>query len=169
MNGNKVAQYSLQKFTAIGITNWIQGITGYIHQPPQQQQTPQIQSTAYAQRLLHRDDHIVPFGYWSVFNEGAKVLIYVEQKLKLPIGEYDLIDGSMGKRWPSYRKDQPWCCPLSSYMHHYRDQRGSRECNAYDDAELKYFRSWLDEEYIPIHMPVYLKKKYSGYIVPPNK
>ena len=121
---------------------------------------PPQQTSVYIQMLQNSADHIVPDGCWTVFNESGRTMLLIEQKLKLQVAEVDLCDGSIGILWSSYRKGQPWQMPSTKYLHNYRDVRGSREVNAYDDLERRHFISWLRDVYEVQWLPVYLKTKY---------
>ena len=148
-----IARLALAGFGRWGIRGWAQSQLGYNAAPPQQ-------TSVYIQRLQNSADHIVPDGYWTVFKESGSTMLLIEQKLKLQVAEYDLCDGSIGTRWGSYRKGQPWQMSSTKYLHNYRDARGSREVNAYDHGELRYFISWLRDVYEVQWLPVYLKTKY---------
>jgi hypothetical protein len=74
--------------------------------------------------------------------------------------QYDLLDGSVGKRWVAYREGQEWAGTRVTDPHPFPDVRGTREAWAYPMQELAYFRQWLHDEYIPIYLPDYLQRKY---------
>lgn len=129
----------------------------------------QPHSTVYIRRLENMADHKVPDHLWTTFREGAELLILVEKQYKVPVEEMDLCDGSIGRHWSQYRQPknsdgdvhpQPWAYAVGEYIHVFRDKRGPRPCRAYDYSEIKYFKVWLREEYIPKHLPQYLVDKY---------
>lgn len=120
----------------------------------------QPHTSIYIRRIENTRDHIIEDDLWMVFREANEILLMIEKDYRVPVEQMDLCDGSIGTHWANYRKDKPWAVPARSYTHKYRDQRGSRECNAYDYSEIKYFKRWLKEHYIPIHLPAYLKDKY---------
>jgi hypothetical protein len=105
----------------------------------------------------------VPQGHWSVFTEAADLLVWAEQ-IFLPAGldveQYDLLDGSVGKRWSQYRNEKEWAGTRIEYPHPFPDVRGTRMAWAYPMDELAYFRQWLHGEYIPVFLPDYLQRKY---------
>lgn len=117
-------------------------------------------TSIYIRRIENTRDHIIEDDLWMVFREANEILLMVEKDYRVPVEQMDLCDGSIGIHWANYRKDKSWAVPVRSYTHKYRDQRGNRECKAYDYAEIKYFKRWLKEYYIPIHLPVYLVDKY---------
>lgn len=122
-------------------------------------------TTVYVRRLENMFDHDIDYQYWSVFREGAEILLLIEKEYRVPVDVLDLCDGSIGSHWSQYRKDardreEQWVKPEGSYTHRFRDQRGERSPKAYDISELPIFRRWLDEQYIPIHLPQYLVSKY---------
>jgi Phage regulatory protein Rha (Phage_pRha) len=122
-------------------------------------------TTVYIRRLENMFDHDIDYQYWSVFREGAEVLLLIEKEYKVPVDVLDLCDGSIGSHWSQYRKScrdsgEQWVKPEGSYTHRFRDQRGERSPRAYDIGELPIFRRWLNEQYIPTHLPQYLVDKY---------
>jgi len=122
-------------------------------------------TTVYIRRLENMFDHDIDYQYWSVFREGAEVLLLIEKEYKVPVDVLDLCDGSIGSHWSQYRKvakesGEQWVKAESNYTHRFRDQRGERSPKAYDVAELPVFRRWLNEQYIPNHLPQYLVDKF---------
>lgn len=105
-------------------------------------------------------DHNVPDDLWTTFREGAEVLLLVEKDYRVPVSQMDLCDGSIGCHWKQYREEVGLTTQIGSYTHNFRDQRGSRECNAYQYSDLPIFRKWIREVYNPIHLPKYLVEKY---------
>jgi hypothetical protein len=107
----------------------------------------------------------VPRGHWCVFVEAADLLIWAEL-IFVPAGlemqQYDLLDGSVGKRYSQHREGKPWAGRRITYTHTFPpgDPRGEREAAAYPMAELPYFREWLHAEYVPCWFPDYLQRKY---------
>jgi DNA-binding XRE family transcriptional regulator len=153
---NPTAVYSLLRFAERGIDDFIQEVTGwkeYCDSRP-------LHTGVYIKRIEHMRDHKVDDNLWMVFREAAELLLLIEKDWRVPINDYDILDGSIGRRWSDYRKNQQWVGSVGSYIHQYRDQRGSIACNAFEMVELPYFRRWLREEYIPTHLPQYLTDKY---------
>ena len=117
-------------------------------------------TSVYVKRLEDVRDHIIEDHLWSVFREGAEVLLMVEKDFRVPVQQMDLCDGSIGRRWSDYRKDKSWAVESSTYTHCFRDYRPNCEPKAYQLSELPYFRKWLREEYVEKHLPEYLVDKY---------
>jgi hypothetical protein len=117
-------------------------------------------TTVYVKRLENMRDHSVEDHLWTTFREGAEVLLLVERSYRVPVDQMDLCDGSIGSHWSKFRQTQHWQNPVGSYEHIFRDQRGPRECRAYDVTELPHFKKWLREEYVVNHLPEYLVNKY---------
>lgn len=159
-------------------TNLVKAFIAYRQALRRRSVLEQPHTSVYIQRLENMADHKVPDHLWTTFREGAEILLLVEKQYKVPVNQFDLCDGSIGTRWKNYRiakdidgkdlKDsdgnlvfQSWCCSVGQYTHKFRDQRGERDdCNAYEYSEIPYFKAWLREYYIPLHLPEYLKDKY---------
>lgn len=148
--------YSLLKFVEKGIDKWIQDITGWT----QYQDSIELHTSVYVARIEHMRDHSIDAEHWMIFREAADLLLLLEKDWRVPINDYDILDGSIGIKWSSYRKDKPWAVEKGSYTHHYRDQRGPRVCSAYKWAERAEFQRWMVSTYIPQHLPEYLITKY---------
>lgn len=153
---NQTALFSLLKFAERGIDSWIQDITGW----RQWHESIQPHTDVYISRIEHMRDHTISDDLWMIFREASELLLLIEKDWRVPINDYDLLDGSIGRRWSDYRKAQGWITLPGTYTHQYRDQRGERECNAFLMNELPIFRRWLREVYIPSHLPEYLCNKY---------
>lgn len=109
----------------------------------------------------------LPSGYWCVFIEGAELLIGAEQNLgpaNLEMHQYDLLDGSIGRRWSTYRQDKPWMGRKVNYRYTFPagDPRGTVMPFAYPMVELEHFKRWLHDEYWHQHFPDYVKNKYGA-------
>jgi phage regulator Rha-like protein len=127
----------------------------------EQQGYQQVPHTSiYVKRLEDVRDHVIEDHLWSVFREGAEVLLLVEKDFRVPVQQMDLCDGSIGRRWSDHRKDKDWAVEKSTYTHKFRDQRGDRLPAAYQLSELPYFRKWLRDEYVEKYLPEYLIEKY---------
>ncbi|MEG3882044.1 hypothetical protein QT972_32290 [Microcoleus sp. herbarium7] len=156
-----VATYSLLKFAERGINDWIQDITGW----KQSRDFISPHTSVYVSRIENMRDHQISDDLWMIFREGAELLLLLEKDWCVPINDYDILDGSIGRKWSDYRSGQLWAKPVGNYIHSYRDQRGDKLCNAYCLTELPYFRYWLRSQYIPEHLPQYLIKKYGKQVV----
>jgi hypothetical protein len=156
-----VAIFSLLKFADRGITDWIQEITGW----KQYRESIKLHTDVYISRIEHVRDHQIADHLWMIFREAAELLLLIEKDWRVPINDYDILDGSIGRKWSDYRAGQLWIRPIGSYIHCYRDRRGERECNAYCVTELPHFRAWLRDWYVPEHLPKYLIEKYGKQAV----
>lgn len=128
------------------------------------QPTPEPQPIqAYTIRVKSFFENTVPAGYWCVFVESSHLLIWVEQKLKLPVAQYDLLDGSIGAHWAKYRQGKEWADERIKFPYKFPD---GRRCHpwCYPDQELLEFRKFANGIYKNELMPVYLESKY-GKIV----
>lgn len=150
------ATYSLIKFAEFGIDNWIQGITGW----SEYQDSIQAHTGVYVARIENMRDHSIDDDHWAIFREAAELLLLLEKDWVVPINDFDILDGSIGRRWSDYRKGQTWAGQPSTYTHKYRDRRGERGCLAYEWSERAQFQRWLRTEYIPKLLPQYLTTKY---------
>lgn len=120
---------------------------------------------AYADRVSEgmKNSKNIPAGYWSVFLESAKLLIYVEDELGLPVDRADLLDGSVGIRWANYREGKRWAGDRVKYKYTFPDGRTVSPW-AYGNSELLEFRRWLDNDYRPNALPGYLHSKYGALV-----
>jgi len=157
----EIAVFSLLKFVEIGINAWIQEVTGW----RKRVETIQPHTDVYLNRIQHMRDHRLDDDLWMIFREASELLLLIEKDWRVPINDYDILDGSIGKKWADYRAHKSWLKPKRFYIHKYRDQRGSRECAAFDFDELPYFRRWLREWYVPNWLPKYLVDKYGKQAV----
>lgn len=135
--------------------------------PPPACSEPNLVPYTYRVLQAAQVDLTVPDGYWCVFSEAAAALIRAEQILipaGLTLDADDLLDGSIGRRWSTYRRGKPWIGEPTRYD--YRFPKPSRRSlttvspYAYPMAELPHFRTWLKGEYMPTHFPTYLRNKY---------
>jgi DNA-binding XRE family transcriptional regulator len=158
---NPVAINSSLKFMEMGINGWIQVITGW----NERVKTLKPHTNVYIERLSNMSDHKIADNLWMVFREASELLLLVEKDWQVPINDYDLMDGSIGKCWKEYREGKPWAKVIQRYEHQFRDTRGKRPANAFHVDEWQYFKAWLREEYVPKHLPAYLVYKYGRHAV----
>lgn len=162
---------------AVAVSGWVLQLltTGRVELPgavAPQPAKPNLRP--YTHRVLQAAtiEQAIPEGYWCVFVEAAYVLIRAEQILipaGLTLDVEDLLDGSIGLRYSSHRKWEPWAGERVQFD--YQFPPPSRRCrivvqlNAYPNAELIHFRQWLRREYLPTHFADYLQRKYGvdGY------
>lgn len=116
----------------------------------------------YVKRLqkAFRMQMSVPDGFWTVFDKSSNLLILVECDLKMPVDNFDLLDGSVGIRWGRFRTNQAWAGEKTSYTHIFPDRRGIQNASAYPLRELPFFEHWMKKTYIPVHLFDYLESKY---------
>ena len=125
---------------------------------------PKEFNNVYINRLCFSADKIkIPANHWIIFDECGKLMRFLERNVE--VNKFDLVDGSVGKCWSNYRKQQAekgadWLHDRAIYEHPFPDKRGSKECWAYHVNELARFRVWFQGEYIPFHLWSYLKGKY---------
>lgn len=109
----------------------------------------------------------VPAGFWCVLLEGADILIDADSvfaSVGLSQHEYDLLDGSIGTMWASFRADQPWAGEAKRFDYTFPpgDPRGTVQPWCYPMPELGHFKMWLHGTYIVQHMPAYIRRKYKA-------
>jgi phage regulator Rha-like protein len=122
---------------------------------------PQPQTTTvYIQRLQNMSDHTIAYDVWATFRESAEVLLLVEKVYRVPVSQMDLCDGSVGTHWMNYRKEIGINNIVKKYIYRFRDHRPDVTPNAFEYSELPIFRKWLEDFYIPTHLPNYLITKH---------
>lgn len=160
-----LAQWCNARFAVI-VSGWVEELltTGRVELAPQQ---PTLRPYSDRVMLMPSIRCHVPRGHWCVFVEAAELLIWAELVF-VPAGlemqQYDLLDGSVGKRYSQFREGKPWAGRRITYAHHFPpgDSRGQQEAAAYPMSELSYFKEWLQAEYIPLWFPDYLQRKYGA-------
>lgn len=159
--GNGVAQYSADQFIEIGINAWIQGITGW-RQSPKQSYIPYW----YQRLTLFTTKTRIPDGWWSVFEELAKLMRemegygYVLPDVSQSTGQKITPDISIGKMFCNYMRSQGHDVDTETqkYIHHYPDGRVV-PANIYPDKWLEIFRSWFNNQWKPNRLMDYLGKR----------
>jgi prophage antirepressor-like protein len=118
----------------------------------------------YARRVQIASEWNIPAGYWCVFHEVSLIANKVGEQYN--VGDYDLLDGSVGGCWAHYRKDKEWAKPSTEFVGKLGDHRdyGAKPFKAYADSELQYFRFWLLNIYTLEKLPGYLKRKYGALV-----
>ncbi|PQJ12695.1 hypothetical protein CJD36_002825 [Flavipsychrobacter stenotrophus] len=127
----------------------------------------------YSKRILDEPTNNLPEVYWSVFDESHSVMLKVEKAVGV-FSQFDLIDGSIGKRWKSHRTtssfglaeiENPFSPnPPKKCMHSFKDKRGNIECACYHNSEIVAFKGWLKNTYTKEHLPKYLETKYADNV-----
>lgn len=152
-----LAQWCSPEF-AVLVSNWVFDWLTRGQRPTVVQ--PQLPVYVTRLSLAYLMQMSVPNGYWSVFDKSSNLLIFVECNLKLPVDRFDLLDGSIGKRWSQERHGKPWEREVKKYTHTFPDRRGSHPANAYHLDELPFFERFMRNIYIPQFLPPYLEEKY---------
>jgi prophage antirepressor-like protein len=135
--------------------------------PPPESFTYQLTLKPYTSRVVWvmQVRRCLPQAYWCVFIEGAEILIGAEHifgPADLEMKQYDLLDGSIGMHWATFRQDKPWMGRRVPYDYTFPrdDPRGTVKPWAYPMQELEHFKVWLHGEYWTRHFPDYVKRKY---------
>ena len=102
--------------------------------------------------------------YWTVIEESGHLLLDVE-RLGYPVEQFDLLDGSVGKRWSNYRKLNNLGSKTITLLYKFDDCRGKVKVNGYPYSELGEFKFWLKNVYTPKLLPKYLEMKYTGIVL----
>lgn len=144
--GNEVAQYSADQFTELGVNVWIQSITGW-------KSTPDRSYIPYwYQRLtLFTAKTRIPDGWWSVFEELAKMMRelesfgYVLPDISSSTGQKITPDISIGQMFCRHMRSQGHDVDgeVQKYTHYYPDGRVV-QANIYPDKWLEPFRAWFN-------------------------
>jgi prophage antirepressor-like protein len=121
---------------------------------------PQPTLNIYARRVQIASKWDIPKGHWCVFHEISLLANKVGETYQ--VGEYDLIDGSVGKCWSNYRKAFDWIQPTIMFPIFFGDSRDAAriEVHGYQNIELPHFRDWLENVYTLERLPKYLTGKY---------
>lgn len=158
-----------KKFQKWVLKEVLPSIRKYGIYPPPEQSAYVLTLKPYTARIVWvmQVRQRLPKGHWCVFIEGADMLIGAEHILgpaELEMKQYDLLDGSIGRRWSDYRQDRPWMGSRVNYEYTFPkdDPRGTVKPWAYPMHELPHFKTWLHGEYWTTHFPDYLKRKYGA-------
>ena len=169
--GNDVAQYSLDQFTEPGINTWIQGINGW------RQASPQNYVPYWYKRLaLFTAKTRIPDGWWSVFEELAKLMRemegygYVLPDVSPTTGKRITPDISIGQMFCRHMRAEGHDVDgrVQKYMHYYPDGREVL-ANIYPDEWLFQFRSWFNSKWKQERLLKYLGDRDPGALPSINK
>lgn len=156
--GIEVAQYSLDQFTELGINLWIQSITGW------EKQADRVYIPYWYQRLtLFTAKTRIPDGWWSVFEELAKMMRelegygYVLPDVSPSTGQKITPDISIGQMFCKHMRGQGHDVDgkVKKYTHYYPDGR-IVSANIYPDVWLNEFRTWFNGNWKPQRLANYL-------------
>lgn len=131
--------------------------------------TPSSPRTPWSQRIsdhIHRfkTDVVMTYGShrWGIGPEIMTELASIEDQFLqhgIPLRITDSPDGSVGKRWRTFREDKPWRLPdLQTIIMHLPQECGVRP-HLYHRDELGHFQRWFRTCYVPVHMPEYVENK----------
>ena len=104
-----------------------------------------------------------PSGYWAVIEECGHLLLDVE-RAGYPVDRYDLLDGSVGKRYSAYRKANNINNPTAIASYKVDACPRPVEIVVYPYSEMGIFKQWLKEVYMVNHLPKYLQEKYGKLV-----
>jgi hypothetical protein len=96
--------------------------------------------------------------YWTVIEQCGYLLLEIE-RLGYPIDKFDLLDGSIGRRWSLERKRRG-LTGKTKLLKYKMENRKQIEIQAYSYDELGIFSHWLKNVYMTQIMPKYLEGKY---------
>lgn len=169
--GNEVAQYSLDQFTDLGISQWIQGITGWKQEP-----TRSYIPYWYQRLTLFTAKTRIPDGWWSVFEELAKLmrelegLGYVLPDVSPTTGKRITPDISIGQMFCKHMRAQGHDVDgeIQKYLHYYPDGR-EIFANIYPDKWLQDFRSWFNSVWKKDRLIDYLGSRDPDALTPISK
>jgi hypothetical protein len=85
-----------------------------------------------------------PSGYWAVIEECGHLLLDVE-RAGYPVDRYDLLDGSVGKRYSAYRKTNNISNPTAIATYKVDACPRPVEITVYPYSEMGIFKQWLKE------------------------
>lgn len=158
-----------KKFQKWVVKEVLPSIRKYGVYPPPETSCYQITLKPYTARIVWvmQVKQCLPKGFWSVFIEGAEILIGAEHifgPADLEMKQYDLLDGSIGAHWSRYRQDKPWMGIRVNYNYTFPkdDPRGTVTPWCYPMQELEHFKVWLNGEYWTKHFPEYVRRKYGS-------
>lgn len=101
----KQAKLADKAFRALGIRAWIHEELGWRMTPPSQESQIPPKLNQYLKRIDMAHDVLkqVPKGYFCIY-EKSQFLMKQLIDDGYAIGEFDLVDGSLGKCWANYRQ-----------------------------------------------------------------
>jgi hypothetical protein len=123
-------------------------------------------SETIQQHRLHVVRNFLPGCFTAYTATTAEILMIEDELIRHGVSPRfgDLPDGSIGKRWAKYRKDQGWADPVGQApleMPHIEYGGGPLvvPVHVYDASYRARFDEWLNFTYIPDCMPDYFANK----------
>jgi hypothetical protein len=143
-----------KQFAKLGLRFYLHSVVGF------KSEKAQDKVNIYARRVQIASKGDIPKGHWCVFHEISLLANKVGETYQ--VGEYDLIDGSVGKCWSNYRKAFDWIQPTIMFPIFFGDSRDAARIvvHGYQNIELPHFRDWLENVYTLDRLPKYLTGKY---------
>ena len=163
--GRRGADYLLSRAPALkagaylhpGVEAWVYTtMARLIQEGPQDQ--PELR-TYFRRFSVFPKKNLIP-KHWCVFLEIPELLEITHERMRLDVGERDLIDGSVGKMWSKHRDGEPWATERRVMEYTFPGETRSYPIWQYHNSELPYFREWLNEVYEPEHLYCYTERKY---------
>ena len=159
---NEVAKYSIDQFLELGINQWIQSVTGWKKDEPSRTYIPYW----YRRLTLFTVKTRVPDGWWSVFEELAKMMRelegygYVLPDASPTTGKLITPDISIGKLFCKHMRTIGYDVDstVRKYKHYYPDGRDPY-ANIYPDEWLPEFRTWFNNHWKPQRLRDYLSSR----------
>lgn len=156
--GYEVADNTVDQFLELGITQWIQGITGW-KKPAERTYIPYW----YQRLTLFTARTRIPDGWWSAFEELAKMMRelegygYVLPDVSPTTGKKITPDISIGQLFCKHMRSKGHDVDsrVRKYMHYYPDGR-EVAANIYPDEWLREFRTWFNNNWKPQRLADYL-------------
>lgn len=106
-----------------------------------------------------RKNLVKPKGHWCVIEKCNHLLLEIE-KAGYPIDKFDLLDGSVGKKWANYRREIGLVQATQSAHYQLPHCLQPVEIACYPSSELGVFSDWLESIYEEKHLSRYLQDKY---------
>ena len=118
----------------------------------------------YSDRIVDLPKRLsCPSGYWAVIEECGHLLLDVE-RAGYPVDRFDLLDGSVGRRYSDFRKVNN--ISNSTAIATYKVDACPKPVAiaVYPYSEMGVFKQWLKEVYMASHLPKYLQEKYGKLV-----
>jgi len=132
-------------------------LRGVISQPAPE---PKRAVSYYTDRIVDLPKRLIcPSGYWAVIEECGHLLLDVE-RAGYPIDRFDILDGSVGRRYSDFRKNNNISNPTAIATYKVDACPKPVPIAVYPYSEMGIFKRWLKEVYMVNHLPKYLQDKY---------